>query len=264
MIDRFLAAATVPALPGRILGLLAPHAGYVYSGGVAAHSFKPLVGSTVDTVVILGPSHSADYGPYAISAYRYYETPLGLLELDEAFIAELARELPITRPTWDQEHSVEIEMPFLQRVLTLPFRIVPIMMSYPLAPGMDDTALDAVQALARVLARVAEGRSILLVASSDLSHLYSYESVVRQDRLLAELVGRFDTDGLARSLMRGECQACGGAGLITVMKTAQALGATSAHVLRYANSGDVTGNKTPGSYTVGYLSAAFCLPPDER
>ena len=106
------------------------------------------------------------------------------------------------------------------------------------------------------LVKLLRDRKALIVASTDLSHLYNYDEVIRHDRVMTELVESFDVKGLARALIEGRCQACGGAPVVTALLTAQALGANRATVLHYTNSGDVTGDRRPGSYIVGYMAAA--------
>jgi hypothetical protein len=151
----------------------------------------------------------------------------------------------------DEEHSLEIQLPFLQAVLG-EFSLVPIMLGQHIS---DPGAAAEVDGLATALAGLADPGT-LLVASTDLSHLDNYADVVRIDRRLVDLVAAFDVDGLAEALEKEKVQACGATGLIAVLRACQKLGAAGARVLSYAASGDVTGDKRPGVYTVGYLAAA--------
>jgi hypothetical protein len=180
-----------------------------------------------------------------------YRTPLGDVPVDRAFIDALSQRSNLTRVRMDEEHSLEIQLPFLQVVLGK-FTLVPIMLGQHIS---DPRAAIQADALATALAGLADTET-LLVASTDLSHLDNYADVVRIDRRLVDLVAAFDVDELAQALEEEEVQACGATGLIAVLRACQKLGAAGARVLSYAASGDVTGDKRPGIYTVGYLAAA--------
>ncbi len=247
-LDEFLAQVPPQPLAGTLRALIAPHAGYAYSGPTAAHSYKQIVGQAYDTVIVAGPSHFAWVGDFAVSAEGAYETPLGIVALDEDWIAALDRVLPVRRVRGDREHSVEIQLPFLQHALGA-FRFVPIVMS------VDD--LDACVALGRAIADVSRGRRVLLVASTDLNHLDSYREVQRRDADVIRAIEQFDLAAMAAVLLDPAYTVCGRAPVLTVSAAAQALGATRAQVLHHTNSGDVTGRTDEGQYTVGYLSAAL-------
>jgi hypothetical protein len=180
-----------------------------------------------------------------------YRTPLGDVPLDRAFINALDREINLTPVRMDEEHSLEIQLPFLQVALGK-FSLVPIMLGQHIS---ESHARVQVEALAQSLAGLIDAGT-LLVASTDLSHLDNYADVVHTDRRLVDLVAAFDVEELAQALEEEEVQACGATGLITVLRACQKLGAVGAKVLSYAASGDVTGDKRPGVYTVGYLAAA--------
>lgn len=250
-VDDYLAGVDQPLIAGELLGLISPHAGYVYSGQTAAYAYHQLQGRQVDTVVLMGPSHRAWVGDYAVNTEDAYETPLGLVPLDQEFIAALAGRLPLRRIQRDAEHSLEIQLPFLQRRLA-GFRLVPIQM------GTDDPA--AAQRLAAALAetireRSREGSHVLLVASSDLHHIENYDEVVRRDRAVVEAIAAYDLEALRAVLMSPRCSVCGRMPILTTLHAAKALGADAVKVLHHTNSGDVTGQKWPGQYTVGYMAA---------
>jgi len=247
-IDGFLAAVDVGPIDGELRALVAPHAGYAYSGGVAAYAYKQLEGKELSTVVIVSPVHHYHAGRYLTTARRYYETPFGLVEVDRNSVQQLDGELGLSFLEQDSEHSLEIQLPFLQRLLNQ-FTLVPIMMG--------DQSLAACRQLSAALTKVLAGREALLVASSDLAHLDDYQQVLAHDRYVRDLLDSFDPEGLAQSLERNEAQACGGGPIVTVMLAARDKGANAAKVLKYLNSGDVTGIKTPGQYTVGYLAGAI-------
>ena len=250
---------------GELKALISPHAGYAYSGPTAAYAYKQLEDglSTVsgatsghrpafDTVAVLSPSHQAHLGRFAVTRASHYETPLGLVEVDAELVEALGKEVTLNRVGFDGEHSLEIQLPFLQQVLGA-FTLLPVMLGESLT---SDRSLVVCRELSAALAKLLRDRKALIVASTDLAHLYDYNDVVRHDRVIIELVERFDVEGLARALIEGRGQACGGASVVTALLTAQTLGANRATVLHYTNSGDVTGDRQPGSYTVGYMAAA--------
>jgi AmmeMemoRadiSam system protein B len=266
-IEGYLDQVEPAALPGRLLALVSPHAGYAYSGPTAAHAFAqvrtgrrssagaPPESQPFKRVVLLGPLHrpiwGSRLGPFMVPEEDAYRTPLGDVPLDRDFIHGLEQRATLTPVRMDDEHSLEIQLPFLQVALG-EFSLVPIMLGQHIS---EPAALAHVDALATSLAGMADD-STLMIASTDLSHMHNYDDVVRTDRRLVDLVAAFDLDGLADALEKEEVQACGATGLVAVFRACRQLGARGARVLAYATSGDVTGDKRPGTYTVGYLAAA--------
>jgi MEMO1 family protein len=255
-VEGYLDACEVAPLPGPVLALVSPHAGYAYSGATAAHAYAQVRGADFHRVILLGPLHrlipGSRLGPFMKPIEDAYRTPLGDVPVDRAFITELSKRVNLTAVHGDEEHSLEIELPFLQVALGQ-FTLVPIMLGEHISEPGATARLDA---LAAALAELCDEHT-LLVASTDLSHMDNYAEVVRTDRRLVDLVGAFDVDGLAEALAAGDVHACGATGLVTAFKAARRRGARGAQVLAYASSGDVTGNKRPGMYTVGYLAAAI-------
>lgn len=245
-VDRFLSGVDRTSLDGRLLGVISPHAGYTYSGQVAAYAYRELQGLSFDVVAVISPMHRMYVGPYVINAADYYETPLGLVEVDRTLIDALAADVPLSLVEWDDEHSLEIQLPFLQRVLP-PFKLLPVMQG--------DQSLPACEVLADGLAKVLRGKNALLVASTDLSHFHAYQAATVLDHVVRTYIEAYDPEGLARALQDGDAEACGGGPVASVMLAARALGANRATILNYANSGDVTGDLRR---VVGYLSAAIC------
>ena len=251
-IDEYLAQVDQPLVEGELLALISPHAGYPYSGQTAAYAYYQLQGREVDTVVIMGPSHRAWVGDFAASAEDAYETPLGRIPLDREFIADLEGQIPLQRVRRDAEHSLEIQLPFLQHQLG-DFRLVPIMLS------ANEPA--AAQRLASALTetiqqRVNEGERTLLVASSDMHHIENYDEVVHRDKPVVEAIAAYDLEALTPLLMAPGCSVCGRMPILAALYAAQDLGADTAKILHHTNSGDVTGQRGRGQYTVGYMAAA--------
>lgn len=230
---------------GRPLGLIAPHAGLRFSGGIAAQAYRQLQGYEYDLVAVISPLHRHMFGPFAVTQYRYYSTPLGLVPLAEEELDRLAGHIPITRVARDNEHSLEIQLPFLQQVLG-EFQLIPVMMG--------DQSLAACRSLARGLAAILSDRSALIVASSDLSHFHPYDEAVRLDQAIIERIEAYDPEGLAATIESGSAEACGGGPMVAAMLACRELGATRATVLAYANSGDVWVDR---SSVVGYLAASL-------
>lgn len=239
----FAKAAT--PLGGRPLGLVVPHAGLRFSGGVAAQAYRQAQGHSYDVVAVLSPLHRMPLGGLAATSYRFYATPLGLVPVAEDALAAVAAAVPLKRVWRDNEHSLEIQLPFLQHALG-EFELLPLMMG--------DQSPAACEAVGGALADALRGRPALIVASSDLSHFHPYDAAVRLDRAVADRIAAYDPLGLAEALELGETEACGGGPIVATMLACRALGATRATVLAYANSGDVWVDRTS---VVGYLAAAI-------
>jgi AmmeMemoRadiSam system protein B len=253
-VDAYLQQVQVPELPGDLVGLIVPHAGYAYSGPTAAHAYRMLEGTAWDTVAILGPSHRAWVGEWVASAEDAYQTPLGRVPVDHAFLERLSQRVELSQIQRDNEHSLEIQLPFLQRVLPEGFRLAPLMMSA-------DTPA-AAQRLAAALAdsvRQDDGQ-VLLVASSDLHHIEGYSAVKERDAPIVEAIDDYDLARLEPLLMLPGCSVCGRIPILTVLYAAHSLGADQVTVLHHTNSGDVTGERERAGYVVGYLAAAITKP----
>jgi AmmeMemoRadiSam system protein B len=258
-VDGYLSNVDQPLLEGELLGLVSPHAGYTYSGQTAAYAYHQVQGRQIDTVVLLGPSHYDWVGDHATSAEEAYETPLGVVPIDQDFIDELAGRVHLRRIRGDKEHSLELQLPFLQRQLDR-FHLVPILL------GADDPAVARTLALALAgiaLHRVAEGKRVLFVASSDLHHIENYDEVVRRDRQVVDAIAAYDLDRLTSLFAAPGCSVCGRMPILTAMYAARDLSASAAKVLHQTNSGDVSGLRSQGQYTVGYVAAALYRPASE-
>ncbi len=235
-------------ITGELIALIAPHAGYIYSGGVAAYAYKLLTTHPFTQVVIIAPSHRYPFTGASIDQKSGYETPLGIVPVDQSLAQAISAKSPIFHYVPEghaQEHALEIQLPFLQKTLKH-FTIVPIIQ------GSQDAS--TCEEMARVLAEILKGRKVLLVASTDLSHFHSYEQAKALDKKILDRVAAFDEKGLMQDLTEDQVEACGGGPIVTVMKTARFLSADQTTVLKYANSGDVTGDR---SGVVGYMAAAI-------
>jgi len=246
-IQGFLSSAKVEPLDGHVIALVAPHAGHTYSGHVAAHAYRLVQGQSYDIVAVIAPNHRiGSSAPYLVTDHRAYWTPLGEVPLAQDLVAELDKRLGLSRVQRDEEHSLEIQLPFLQVALTDAFQLLPVM--------LNDQSTAACYALGDALAETLRDRSILLVASTDLSHFYDAETAARFDGAVTERIAAFDPEGLLDVLTAGLGHACGGGPTVAVMLASRALGANRAKVLKYATSGDITGDY--GS-VVGYGAAVL-------
>ncbi|MBZ5557827.1 MAG: AmmeMemoRadiSam system protein B [Acidobacteriia bacterium] len=246
-VDRHL-DATTRDLDGDLMGLIAPHAGLMYSGPVAAHAYCLVRGRAFDRVVLVGPSHFVGFEGVSIVADGGFASPFGVASIDAACARALLAASPVIRehpPAHAREHSLEMQLPFVQR-LAPGAPIVPLVMGHQTA--------STATALGDALARVLRGSRTLLVASTDLSHYHEAPAAAALDRVVIDCVSRFDADGLQAALDQEPDHACGGGPTVAVMRAARELGARDAVVLNYADSGDVSGDK---SSVVGYLAAAL-------
>jgi len=248
-VEGYLRAVPATSWPGTLVALISPHAGLRYSGPVAAHGYALLRGKSGLTAVLVGPAHRADFDGSSVFARGGFETPLGTVPVDEELAGLLAGRDPgvVERPgPHRDEHSLEMQLPFLQHLVPR-LRVVPVLMGRQ--------SREDVEVLADALARSLAGRDALLVASSDLSHYHPAPVANALDARVVGDIGRFDPEALMDRLETEPGHACGGGPMVAVMKAARALGADSAPVLRYADSGDAgEKNKTR---VVGYVSAAL-------
>jgi AmmeMemoRadiSam system protein B/AmmeMemoRadiSam system protein A len=247
----FFKKAKKEPIPGKIIALIAPHAGYMYSGQVAAYSYKLLEGLSFETVVVISPSHVAYFQGASIYNGEAYETPLGTIPVDTSVAGKMAdvNETVFLSSKGHSfvgsrgEHALEVQLPFLQVVLGK-FKLVPIVIG--------DQDWSTCEALADALIKSLKGKNALIVASSDLSHFHPYNEAERLDSIVIKHVNSFDPEGLFTDVSAGMCEACGASPIVSAMLAAKGLGADKAKVLKHANSGDVTGDS---SGVVGYMAA---------
>jgi AmmeMemoRadiSam system protein B len=246
-IEQFFANVEPKGGNGEIMGLISPHAGYAYSGQVAACAYAQARGKSFDVVVVLSPIHRMAAGSFAITVADAYRTPLGNVPLDMELVDAIGEQLPLTRLSRDNEHSLEIQLPFLQVALG-DFRLLPVMIG--------DPSFEVGARLGRVLAGLLEDKTALIVASSDLHHIEDYEQVVERDKVVIDAIASFDMARIRDALSPWDCSVCGRIPIYAMLTAVKALGAGRIKVLAHTNSGDVTGIRVPGQYTVGYMAAA--------
>ena len=251
-IRRYLAQVEPTEQTTDLLGLICPHAGYLYSGQTAAHGYGRLRdalarGQSYELVVVLSPAHFAGIGRFMLTDASVYQTPLGDIPLDRSAVQALENELSIQRIGFDSEHAIEVQLPFLQIVLD-DFMLLPLMIGAP--------SLSAGEELGQALSKILADRKALIVASSDLHHIANYAEVSRRDAQVVDAIASMDMAVIKRVLASRNCSVCGRVAIVAMLTAVVAAGANRVDVLHYTNSGDVTGNRVPGQYTVGYMAAA--------
>jgi AmmeMemoRadiSam system protein B len=252
-IDLYLSKAMSPPPEGKIITGIVPHAGYIYSGQVAAYTYKMIQNASFKRVVLIGFSHRVPFRGFSVSQYSGYKTPLGVALVDQDFSRALLSVSP--QKKWVsqaevQEHSLENQIPFLQTVLK-DFKMVLVFM------GEQD--FQTCSLLANELTRLLSNTSdTVILASTDLSHFHTDQQARALDGDFIKHVREFAPEALAKAVVSGSCEACGAGPAIAGMLAARELGANRSVILHYANSGDVTGDRRQ---VVGYLSAALIKTP---
>jgi len=252
MIEKFLALANPQPVPGDIIALISPHAGYPFSGQVAAYGYKLIQGKDYKTAVVIGTSHRYAFSGVSVYPQGAFRTPLGELEIDSAFAAKLLKQdkdIFFDAAAFTQEHSVEAQLPFLQKTLPA-VKIVPLVMG--------DCTYATCEKLAELLKAAIGGRKdVLVVASTDMYHGYDFQEAGAVDNLTLDYLKKMDAQGLYSALRQAKAQLCGGFGTVTAILLAKDLGHNNLFVLRHTNSAEATGNYTEGNWTVGYASCVI-------
>lgn len=250
-IDGYLDKAKLPDLSGDVIAVIAPHAGHRYSGPVAGYAFATLRGRTPDLVAVISPMHQAYSQPLITSSHEAYATPLGEIPIDKSAVDELDKSLRadigigLSPVAFDREHSLEIELPFLQRALASEFKLLPVMVR-----AQDPHTS---QGLGKALANLLRDKNFVLVASTDLSHFYEQKFAKELDAEMLHQIESFSPEGVFEAERTQTGFACGHAAVAAVLWASKELGADTVKVLNYATSGDVSGDY---SGVVGYGAAA--------
>ncbi|MFA4994666.1 MAG: AmmeMemoRadiSam system protein B [Bdellovibrionales bacterium] len=260
IVGELLAETPPQTLSDPLFAIVAPHAGYVYSARIAARAYAQIKGKKYKRVVVIAPSHAEPFSFTSIYNGDAYATPLGPIPVDKNFAEKLAGKdstLKLSEAghgcAIDRcEHAVEVHLPFLQESLGVDLKIVPVVMGR----GDYDASRALGVALSELIQRDTETHEpdTLIVASSDLSHFHVYDEAVSLDQKTLGAIEKNDYLSLSENLDLGIWEACGGAPIIAAMMAAERMGATGRKILAYANSGDVTGDK---SRVVGYGAMAF-------
>ena len=249
-VDGYINSAQIPSIEGKVIGIIVPHAGHLYSGPVAGFAFAALRGLDPELVVVVSPMHHPYFQPLLTTSHDAYGTPLGRILLEKEALLTLDAQLKETLGFGlaavrnDPEHSLEIELPFLQRALAHEFHLLPVMVR--------DQSARTTEALGHAIAKTVADKNCLLVASTDLSHFYPQKIANTLDAVLLDEVEAFNPLGVLQADEEGKGFACGKGALAAVLWAARDLGADHVQVLHHATSGDVTGDF---EQVVGYGSA---------
>ena len=237
----------VQAGPRKLLGLVSPHAGYQYSGPVAAHGFSRLAeDGKPDSFILIGPNHHGIGSGVSIMTSGRWSTPLGEVEIDQSLAEAISRASDIIdtdEVAHVQEHSIEVQLPFLQHLFGNEFKFVPICMMMQDEETSEDVG--------RAIADGAKGRDVVIIASTDFTHYEPQESAARKDRKAIEKILQLDWRGLLRTISDENITMCGYGPVAAMLCAAESLGAKKATLLKYATSGDTAG---PMPEVVGYGS----------
>ncbi|KUO42556.1 MAG: hypothetical protein APZ16_02460 [Candidatus Hadarchaeum yellowstonense] len=240
---------TVKRGPRRLVGLVSPHAGYMYSGPVAAHGFARIAEDGIPrSVVILGPNHTGAGSGVAIMTSGKWKTPLGEIEIDRELgegIRLASEIIDVDHLAHAYEHSIEVQLPFLQHIFGNAFKMVPICMMLQ----DEQTSLEVGDAIAEA----AVGKDVLILASTDFTHYEPQRSAVEKDKKVIEKIIKMDPSGVVRIVDEEGITMCGYGPVAAMLQAAKKLGAKKAELLKYATSGDTAG---PMAQVVGYASIA--------
>lgn len=248
-IEGYINDAHLPEISEAVMGIIAPHAGFIFSGPVAGYSYKLVKGHKYDIVVVIGLSHQVP-GTVSVLDYQYYRTPLGKVKIDREFSEKL-----ISAATWiddnemlfKREHSLEVQLPFLQQVIP-DLKVVMI--------SMRSASLQRCRELANILDKTFAGVNALFVASSDMSHFHPYDAAKKMDSYTLDLIDKMDIETLAKNFASRKCEMCGSGPVLTLMELHKLRNGNSdgIKILKYMNSGDTAGSKDE---VVGYGAVAF-------
>ena len=233
----------------KIYGVICPHAGFVYSGPVACHSFYSLSASSSKLAIIVGPNHYGIGQNVASMVDASWKTPLGLVEVDSDSVLELREHLDILEIdsfSHSKEHSIEVQIPILQEVFSDEMKILPI--------SLINQEQKTATLVGSAIAKIAQEKDALLIGSSDFTHYEENEFAHRQDLALIDPILKLDVDEFYKILYERKVTACGFGAIASIMTACKELGATQGKLLKYATSGDISGDK---SSVVGYASIIF-------
>ncbi len=248
MVRDFLDRANPPELKGQAVLFFSPHAGYIYSGPVAAYTYKSLGQLKKKLIVLIGPSHYGHFKGASIYTGDYFKTPLGLVPVDTAVARSLINERADCKyipEAYQKEHSLEVQLPFLQKTLK-DFRVVEILIGHP--------TRESFHFLTDRLTEIMKSHpEAVIIISTDLSHYHSYEKAKEMDSVVIDAVQRLSVEDLEKAFRSGRGEMCGAYPALLGLSVARALGASHGILLKYANSGDTAGRKDS---VVGYASIA--------
>ena len=248
-IDEFISLANVPEVHHNVQVAIAPHAGYIYSGSIAAHTFKAIAQNQYSIIIILAPSHYYPFDGASIWPKGAFKTPLGVVPVDQDFAKALLNETPVVKElpeVFNQEHALEVELPFVQKIFPKA-KIVPLLLGQPDFKNCEQLAV----ALNKL---IGNREDILVLVSSDMSHYHPYDNANKEDAGTLEAIRHEDVEAFWNGNISRTMEMCGFVPVTVGMMVAKLRGLSSAQVLKYANSGDTAGDKAK---VVGYGAVIF-------
>ncbi len=251
-VDGYISEAKLPQLKGKLLGIVVPHAGHRYSGRVAGYGFAAIKNEKPDIVVIVSPMHHPYRDNFLITSHDAYATPLGVIPVDKELVAETNQSLiaqgisSLNAISFDPEHSLEIELPFIQRIYTHTYRFLPIMVK-------SQTRME-IRSLGIALSTILRGKRFVLIASTDLSHFYSQRIAEQLDHNMLQAITALSPEQMYDLELRDGGFACGLGAVSAVIDCCCLLGANNAVLLNQSTSGAITGDYTS---VVGYGAVAI-------
>ncbi|MEA3500278.1 MAG: AmmeMemoRadiSam system protein B [Candidatus Marinimicrobia bacterium] len=250
-IDKYFEDISVEILEqNEIMGIIAPHAGYIFSGFQAAKAYKNIIGRSYDTVCVISPSHQEYFEGCSVYSGDTYETPLGEIKINSKLREKIDNfdVINISDNGHHSEHALEVQLPFIQRALSNSFSLIPIVVG-----SQNDFTVKKLSEVVKFLRKEMKNK-ILFVASSDLSHFHDYETAEYMDKKLVKLINDYDYDKLWKKIQLNEIEACGGGPITSMMMGLDNITDRKTKTFGYMNSGDVIGDK---SRVVGYTSAVI-------
>jgi MEMO1 family protein len=251
-LDNYISKAKNPKIDGEIVAVISPHAGYRYSGHVAGYAFDAIQHLHPDIIAVISPMHQPYQEAFLTTGHKYYWTPLGKIEVDHSSVSALSKilldeyQIRLQPVRNDEEHSLEIEIPFLQRIYPYEFTLLPVMVR--------DLSIANCEALGKGLYQVLNGKSVMVVLSTDLSHFYTKQKAYELDNHMIEMIQNLNPNGVLQSEVDGTGFACGAGAVIAGLHYATLMGANKGVLLKYGTSGEITGDDTS---VVGYGAAAL-------
>jgi len=259
MVEGFMALPGSDKQDEEVFALILPHAGYGFSRETAAFGYRLIKGKDYKTVVIIGTSHNFGFNGISIYEQGDFFTPLGKIEVDSDFSRQLLGKndaIYFETKAFEKEHSIEVQLPFLQKTLN-DFKIVPVITG--------DCSLDTCKNLAFLLkGAIGERKDVLVIVSTDFYHGYDYEEAEKIDNLSLSYIRNLDAEGLYYGLRDGKLQLCGGFGVVSALILSKELGQNKVKLLKRTNSTEVTGKRTKGLWTVGYASLSVSREEMEK
>ncbi len=238
-----------PSNDEKIMGVICPHAGYMYSGPIASNSYYAISLLKPDLVIIVGPNHWGLGCNVAAMKEGIWKTPLGDIEVDASAaleIHEVSKMIELDFFSHTKDHSLEVQLPMLQEIYSHKFKILPIILI--------DQSYNSAKEIGMAMAKISKNKKTVIIGSSDFTHYEENEYAHRQDKSLIEPLLHMDVDKFYRILQENQVSACGYGAMASTMIACRELGATKGTLVKYATSGDVTGEK---SSVVGYASIIF-------